>query len=638
MSHNYNHHHCHGDSCTCSHEHTKPTKLTLYLLLGAIGLFVLSLIRIEAIPEVLYSIILVIATAMAGYPVMLNAVKSFRKGNVDENILMSIAVVAAILLGEFTEAAAVAIFFRIGEALEGIASKRSRDSIRSLSQIKVDKVNVVTTTNEVSTVEAKLVPVGTRAVVYPHEIVPLDCIVVHGESSVDASAITGESIPLSAEVGTELLSGMVNGNETLVVKTTNTLEESTASRIIKLVEEAASQKSKTQKLITKIAAYYTPCVIALAAIVALVPSLITGEWAVWVSRALAVLVASCPCALVLSVPLGFFTSMGTAARNGILIKGSKFIEQLDKAKCVIFDKTGTLTADSLIISKVSSPVGLDKEVVLALAAAAEGPSEHPIALAIKKNAPKIPASQISNYREIPGHGASCSFAGKQIICASKKYLEDNSIDTLGYDGILVALDGRLVGVINIKSELRDDSRQAVMQLRESGIGHIAMLTGDSEAAAKEVALEIDADEYHASLLPEEKLSYLRKIRKKYGKTVYIGDGINDAPVLAASDVGVGMGFGSDAAIQAADVVLTTDSISKLVKARALAQKTMKTLKINIAFIMAVKIIVLLLGIIGVAPIWLAVFADVGVCLISVIISSTIAYDDIKEALLKLFRK
>lgn len=645
MSHNHNHHNdhchhdcCHGEGCACGHEHSQKSKLTQYLFFGATALFVLALIKIEAIPSIVYAIVLIISTALAAYPVILTAVKSVKSGKIDENALMMIAVIAATLLGEFREAAAVAIFFRIGEAMEEFASKRSRESIRSLSEIQVDKVNVVTTTNEVSTVEAKHVPIGTRAIIYPHETVPLDCIVVHGNSSVDASAITGESIPVPAEKGTQLLSGMINGNETLAVKTTNTLEESTASRIIRLVEEASSKKGNTQKLISRIAEYYTPAVVVLAIIVALIPSIITGDWATWVHRALVLLVASCPCALVLSVPLAFFTSMGTAARSGILIKGSKYIEQIASAKAVVFDKTGTLTDNQLKVTGVSSPVGLDRKIVLTLAAVAESHSQHPIANAIKSAAPKIDSNYVSDFTEIPGHGASAVFAGKTIICGSKKLLENNGVDTAEYDGILVAVDGKLVGAIKVATQARPEAQRTIMALRESGIGHVAILTGDTEASAKEVALQIDADDYYASLLPEEKLSRLEQIKAEYGKTIYVGDGINDAPVLAAADVGAGMGFGSQAAVEAADLVLTTDSLMKLVKARQLATKTMKTVQINIAFIMAVKVIVLLLGIIGIAPMWLAVFADVGVCLISVIISSTIASDDIKSTLLKLIKK
>lgn len=637
--HNHNHHdHCHSEGCACGHSHSSKTKLTTYMLLSAVALFVVGLIKIEAIPEIVYSILLIASTALAAYPVILTAIKSVKNGKVDENTLMMIAVAAATLLCEFREAAAVAIFFRIGEAMEEFASKRSRDSIRSLSEIRVDKVNVVTTTNEISTVEAKHVPVGTRAIIYPHEIVPLDCIVVHGSSSVDASAITGESVPIPAEKGTQLLSGMVNGSETLAVKTTNTLEESTASKIIRLVEEASSKKGNTQKLISRIAEYYTPAVVALAIIVAVIPSFVTGDWATWIHRALVLLVASCPCALVLSVPLAFFTSMGAAARNGILVKGSKYIEQLASAKAVVFDKTGTLTTDKLKVTGVSSPVGLDRKVVLTLAAVAESHSQHPIANAIKAAAPKINSSYATDFKEIPGHGATVVFAGKNIICGSKKLLESNGIETGNADGILVAVDGRLVGIITVSTETRPEAQRTIMALRENGIGHVAILTGDNESSAKEVASQIDADDFYASLLPEEKLSRLEQIKAKYGKTIYVGDGINDAPVLAAADVGAGMGFGSQAATEAADLVLTTDNLSKLVVARNLATKTMKTVQINIAFIMAVKVIVLLLGIIGIAPMWLAVFADVGVCLISVIISSTIASDDIKSIILKLFKK
>ena len=632
-------HNCsnHGH-CECNHEHIRENKLTKYLLFASIGLFVISLIKIAVIPQIIYSIILIISTVFAAYPVILTAIKSVKNNKIDENALMMVAVIAATILGEFTEAAAVAIFFRIGAALEEFASNRSRESIRSLSEIKSDKVNVVTTTNEVSTVDSQDVPVNTRIVIYPHEIVPIDCIVVHGNSSVDTAALTGESIPVAAERGVQLLSGMVNGNETLVAKTTNTSDESAASRIIRMVEEASAKKGNTQKIISRIAAYYTPAVMALAIIIAVIPSLVTGDWATWIYRALSLLVASCPCALVLSVPLGFFASIGTAARNGILIKGSKYIEELDKAKCVVFDKTGTLTTENLKISSVYSPVGLSKDIVLTLAAAAECHSEHPIAKAIKSSAPEIDSRYISDFTEVPGHGSSAVFAGKKIICGSKKLLEDNGVETSDKEGTLEAVDGKLVGVIRVSAEIRPEAQETIMALREIGVSYISMLTGDSEASAKEVAAEVDIDDYYASLLPENKLEILTKIKADYQSVIYVGDGINDAPVLANANVGVGMGLGSQAANEAADMVLTTDNLTKLVKAKLLAHKTMKILKSNIIFIMALKLIVLILCIIGIAPMWLAVFADVGTCIISVMISSLIASDDIKSILSDLFRK
>lgn len=630
-------HHHDGDACACGHEHAKETKVQKYLLIASAVLFLLSFIKIAAIPVIVYNIILVISAVAAAYPVAVTAVKHIIKGDVDENVLMTIAVIAAMALGEFAEAAAVAIFFRVGEALEETASKRSRNSIRSLSEIQADTANIITPSNDVESVKAESVEVGSTIVIYPHERVPLDCVVIHGQSMTDASAITGESMPVAAEEGSKLLSGTINGNETLIAKTTDTLEESTASRIIKMVETASAKKGRTQKIITRIAAYYTPAVVALALIVAVVPSLITGQWAVWIYRALALLVASCPCALVLSVPLGFFTSMGTAARKGILVKGSKYIEETAKANCVIFDKTGTLTTDTIKVSNVFSPVGLDSQAVLLLAAAAESHSTHPIAKAIKEAAPEIDSKYVSDFKEIPGHGASAVFAGKEVLCGSKKLFKDNGIDCAEYDGVLVALSGRLVGVISLEAEIRPDAEEAIKELRSSGIGHIAMLTGDNEESARAIAKKVDIDEYYAELLPGDKIDMLEKIRNEHGKVIYVGDGINDAPVLAAANVGVGMGFGSQAANEAADMVLTNNSLSKLAQARKLAAKTVSIVKGNIIFIMAVKIIILILCIIGVAPMWLAVFADVGVCLISVIISSMIASDDIKSALQKLIK-
>lgn len=630
-------HHHGGDTCACGHEHVKETKLQKYLLIASAVLFLISFIKIAAIPEIVYSIILIISAVAAAYPVAVTSFKHVIKGDVDENVLMTIAVIAAMALGEFAEAAAVSIFFRVGEALEEAASKRSRNSIRSLSEIQADTANIITSSNDVESVKAESVEVGSTIVIYPHERVPLDCVVIHGRSMTDASAITGESMPVSAEKGTKLLSGTINGNETLIAKTTDTLEESTASRIIKMVETASAKKGRTQKIITRIAAYYTPAVVALAIIVAVVPSIITGQWAEWIHRALALLVASCPCALVLSVPLGFFTSMGTAARKGILVKGSKYIEETAKANCVIFDKTGTLTTDTIKVSNVSSPVGLDSQAVLLLAAAAEAHSTHPIAKAIKEAAPEVDSKYISDFKEIPGHGASAVFAGKEVLCGSKKLFEDNGIDCAQYSGVLVALNGRLVGSISLESEIRPDAEEAIKELRSSGIGHIAMLTGDNEESARAIAKKVDIDEFYAELLPGDKIDMLEQIRNEHGKVIYVGDGINDAPVLAAANVGVGMGFGSQAANEAADMVLTNNSLTKLAQARKLAAKTVSIVKGNIIFIMAVKIIILILCIIGVAPMWLAVFADVGVCLISVIISSMIASDDIKSALQKLIK-
>lgn len=626
------HDHGHG------HEHSDSGKNDRLILLAAIAAFIIGLIlKATSLPPAVSAVLLAISAVLAGIPIFRSGVSKAIKGSVDETVLMTIAVVAAAMLGEFVEAAAVAIFFRLGEAMEEFASKRSRDSIRSISEIQSDKVNVLLKTGDVKTVEAERVDVGKRIVIYPHERVPLDCTVLQGISTVDTSAITGESLPVAVSKGSEILSGSVNGNETIVAKTINTLEESAASRIIKMVEEASTRKSRSQKTVSKIAAYYTPAVMLLALLVALVPSLVTHNWAVWTHRALVLLVISCPCALVLSVPLGFFTSLGTAARKGILIKGSRFIENTAQAACVAFDKTGTLTTSELSIENVTSPMGLPADAVLLLASIAEHRSTHPIAEAIKAAAKEVPDALISDIKEYPGYGASAVFGGRTILCGSKKMFEEKGINTGSEDGILVAVGDRLAGVITVRTEIRTEAEDMIKSLRDSGIGKIFMLTGDSYESAKAIAHELDVDEFFSDMLPGDKLEKIEELRRQYGKVIYVGDGINDAPVLAAADVGVGMGLGSPAALESADMVLMNSSLSKLAEARALSEKTMKIFKANVTFIMAVKIIVMILGIAGIAPMWLAVFSDVGVCFISVIISSLIASDDIKSVFASLIK-
>lgn len=628
----HNHEHSHGDM----------GKYGKYMLPAAVAAFILGLIlKATPLPAAVSAIFLAAAAVLAGIPIFKSGVSKAISGDVDETVLMTIAVVAAAMLGEFVEAAAVAIFFRLGEAMEEYASRRSRDSIRSISEIQADTVNVLLKNGDVKEVEAEKVDIGKRIVIYPHERVPLDCTVIQGISTVDASAITGESLPVPVSKGSEILSGSVNGNETIVAKTVNTLEESAASRIIKMVEEASTRKSRSQKLISKIASYYTPAVMLLALLVALIPSLVSHNWAVWTHRALVLLVISCPCALVLSVPLGFFTSLGTAARKGILIKGGKFIENTAQAACVAFDKTGTLTSSELFIESVSSPIGLPREAVLLLAAIAEHRSTHPIAEAIKAEAKEIPDALISDIKEYPGYGASAVFGGKTVTCGSKKLFSERGIDTGADDGIFVAVGDRIAGLIKVRTEIRSEAEDMIKSLRDSGIGKVFMLTGDSYESAKSIAKELDVDEFYSDMLPGDKLEKVEELRREYGKVIYVGDGINDAPVLAAADVGVGMGLGSPAALESADMVLMNSSLSKLAEARKLSEKTMKIFKANVIFIMAVKIIVMILGIAGVAPMWLAVFSDVGVCFISVIISSLIASDDIKSvfsSLIKSFKK
>ena len=418
---------------------------------------------------------------------------------------------------------------------------------------------------------------------------------------------------------------MINGKDSVTVVTTELFGNSTASRIVKMVEDATEKKGNVQKFITRFAKYYTPVVVIVAFALAIIGSIATKDVASWVKRALVFLVASCPCAIVISIPLGFYTGIGAAAKDGIIVKGSVFIEAFAKAKAFVFDKTGTLTTGAFEVSKITSMSGFSEEQILTLAAAAEYYSSHPIAKSIVKAAPPIDEKYLSDFREVAGGGTSIVFDGKRILCGGRRLLETEGVETPDYtDGdVCVVLDGKIIGTITLRSALRKDVENMVESLRDQGVEHIIMLTGDNEKASDEVANAINLDEYYCNLLPEEKLSHLEEIKSQYGKVVYVGDGINDAPVLASADAGVAMGLGTQAASEAADVILTNDRLDKLAPAHKLFKRTINIVHFNIIFALAIKLIVLVLGAAGYAPVWLAVFADVGVCLICVLISALI---------------
>lgn len=467
--------------------------------------------------------------------------------------------------------------------------------------------------------DAHGVAVGSLIKVLPYERFPIDGVVVGGSSTADASAITGESMPVELAEGSDVKSGMINGKGALTVKTTEEFGNSTASRIVQMVEEASEKKGKTQKMITRIARIYTPVVVVIAVLIAVIPSVITKNPSEWIHRALVFLVASCPCALVISVPLGFYTGLGAAAKKGIIVKGTVFAEAIAKAKAAVFDKTGTLTTGSFEICGVSHIAGFSETQVLALAAAAEYYSSHPIARSIIAAAPAIDESLLSDFSESAGSGASVTLGGKRIFCGSSRAL-GNSVPA---DRICVCVDGELVGTISVRSRLRDGAAEMIDALKAQGIERTVMLTGDNEIAAKSVADECEIDECFYGLMPEDKLARLEELKKKYGRVIYVGDGINDAPVLAAADAGVAMGLGTQAASEAADVILTNDKIERLAEAHRLFKRTYSTVFFNILFSIGIKLIVLVLGAMGLAPVWLAVFADVGVCLICVAVSSMI---------------
>lgn len=568
------------------------------------------------------NVLLVISAAVCGFPVLVEAFHSLLARRADENLLVAIAVVAAFIIGEYKEAASVIMFFSVGELLEDFAVSRSRRSIAALSQIRPDKANLLTESGEMKTVSAQDVKIGDTIKVLPFERFPVDCEITGGATQVDCSPVTGESLPIEVTAGKTVLSGCINQTGEVTARAIATSENSAASRIIDMVESAAGRKGKAEKTVTKLAVYYTPTVIALAAALALLPPLFgMGSLSMWVQRALVFLVASCPCALVLSVPLGFFAGIGGASKRGILVKGGTFVELVSKAKAVVFDKTGTLTCEENEIENVRCAEGFTREDVLRYASYGEHFSVHPLADCVRKAYRDIDEKKISGFEEIPGNGTKINLEGEEVLCGSRRFLENSGIDTgpLGEEGaqIFVGVSGKLVGALNIESKLREDSAEAVRQLKALGVKRIAMLTGDHEDAAKSVAERLGIDEYYAGLLPEDKLEILEKIKSESGITIFVGDGINDAPVLACAHAGAAMGLGSDAAIEAGDLVLMGSKPSSLATAIAFFRKTMSIVHFNIWFALGVKAAVLILGAFGLASMWMAVFADVGVALIAI---------------------
>lgn len=616
---------CGGCCGSCAHDHEEKEENKLSkILLGVSAALVAVELFLKALP-VAATIIGIAAVALAAYPLVFTVYDDIKERRFTEVELMIISVIAACCIGELRDAALVAILYRVGEMIEDRAVENSRKSIDSVSKIQQDFAHLVLEDGSTQKVHADEVPVGSKITVLPYERFPIDGVVFSGISTADASAITGESKPITLGKGVEVKSGMINGKDSVTVVTTELFGNSTASRIVKMVEDAAERKGNVQKFITRFAKYYTPIVVIIAVLLAVIGSIATKDPASWIKRALIFLVASCPCAIVISIPLGFYTGIGTAAKDGVIVKGSVFIEAFAKAKTFVFDKTGTLTTGSFEVSKVTPMSKFSEDQILTLAAAAEHFSSHPIAKSIVEAAPPIDEKYLSDFREVAGGGTSVVFDGKKILCGGRRLLETEGIETPDYtDGdVCVVLDGRLIGTITLRSALRKGVADMVEKLRDQGVEHIIMLTGDNETASDEVAKAVNLDEYYCNLLPEEKLSHLEEIKNEYGKVVYVGDGINDAPVLASADAGVAMGLGTQAASEAADVILTNDRLDKLAPAHRLFKRTINIVNFNLIFAITIKMIVLILGAAGFAPVWLAVFADVGVCIICILISALI---------------
>ena len=568
-----------------------------------------------------------------GANVILRAVKNIAKGVIfDEHFLMTIATLGALALGEYAEAMGVMLFYQIGEFFQDLAVERSRRSIAALMDIRPDYVNLLVN-GETRKVHPDSARAGDLFIVRPGEKIPLDGEVIEGEASLDTSALTGESMPRMARAGDTVLSGCVNQNGVLTVRATRTFGQSTASKIIDLMENAAGKKAKTEKFITKFAGYYTPVVVGLAALVAIIPPLaFGGSWTVWMSRSLIFLVISCPCALVLSIPLGYFAGMGAASKKGILIKGGDCIEALGSLDIAVFDKTGTLTKGAFEVTATLAAPGISPEELLQTAAAAEAFSNHPIASSIsRKHGLSIDTVDFTEYKEIAGLGVSVNDGRRYIAAGNSALMRDMNIafEEPGQTGAMVhvAADGRYLGCIVIADDIKADSLSAIHKLKALGVRKTAMLTGDNADTAAAVAKELGIDECYAGLLPQDKVRILEAIsesKKPGGKLAFVGDGINDAPVLAIADIGVAMGgLGADAAIEAADIALMTDEPSKLAEAVKIARDTKRVIWQNIIFSLTMKALVLSLGAAGIATMWGAVFADVGVALLAVLNSTRV---------------
>ena len=607
----------------------------LLIIGGLIYLFAIIL----PVNKYIKIILFVISYFIVGKDVLVSAYKNIRAGEFfDENFLMGIATIGAFLVGEYTEAVAVMLFYQVGELFQEMAVNKSRKSISDLMNIKPDFANLKVE-NEIKKVLPEEVNVNDLILVKPGEKVPLDGIIIEGTSTGDTAALTGESLPREFGVGDEILSGTVNNNGLLTIKVTKVFSDSTVSKILDLVQNASSKKSKTEKFITKFARYYTPIIVGVALLVATVPPFVLGNGTFyeWFYRALIFLVVSCPCALVISIPLGFFGGIGAASKNGILIKGGNYLEALDKVDTVIMDKTGTITKGTFKVVEINVKNDkISKEKLLEYVADVDSFSNHPIAKSVveeyEKNGQKVIKESIKKYDEISGYGISAELDDTNILVGNNKLME---LEKIEYDfiesigtTIYVAIDREYAGNIVIADQIKEDSVNAVKALKNQGISNIVMLTGDNRNIANDIAKKVGINEVYSELLPNEKVDKVEEIfakkENKDGKVLFVGDGINDAPVLARADIGVAMGgVGSDAAIEAADVVIMTDELSKISDTIKIAKKTKKIVWQNIIFALSVKAIVLLLGILGLSTMWEAVFADVGVALIAVLNSTRV---------------
>ena len=611
---------------------TKKQKKMLYRIIVTFLLFAVLMVcehtgRMDGWNKIVLFVIYLVPYLVIGYDIVYKAARNISHGQVfDENFLMMIATFGAFGVGEYSEAVAVMLFYQVGELFQGYAVGKSRQSISDMMDICPEYANIEED-GVLKQVDPDDVEVGSIIVVKPGERIPLDGIVVEGESLIDTAALTGESGPRSAKAGDEIISGCVNGSGTLKVKTTKEFDDSTVAKILELVENASSKKAKVENFITRFAKYYTPVVTIGAVILAILPPLIIGGgWAEWIQRACIFLVISCPCALVISVPLGFFGGIGAASKIGVLVKGSNYLEAVAEMTTIVFDKTGTLTKGEFKVTDVITENG-SKEELIELAALGEGYSNHPIANSIREAYGKeLDLNRVTNTEEIAGHGIKAVIDGKTVLLGNEKLMKSESIFYTSCKSmgtvVYVACNGVFEGAVVISDTIKDGAKEAIRDMKQVGVRHTVMLTGDRREAAETVAQTLGIDEVHAELLPGgkvEQVEALLKAEKEKERLAFVGDGINDAPVLTRADIGIAMGsMGSDAAIEAADIVLMDDDVTQIASVVKIARKTLRIVKQNIVFALAIKALVLILGALGMANMWEAVFADVGVSVIAIL--------------------
>lgn len=608
---------------------SKKQKRVLYrLILAAVLLVAASLLPVTGAWKFLCFLV---PYFIIGYDVLLGALHGIVNGQIfDENFLMAIATVGAMGVGDYKESVAVLLFYQLGELFQSFAVGKSRQSITQLMDIHPEYANVTDENGQLAQVDPEEVEVGTEITVLPGERIPIDGVILTGTSTLNTSALTGESLPRSAVPGDAVISGCVNLDGVLVIQTTKLYEDSTVARILDLTENSAMKKARAERFITRFAHYYTPIVCISALVLAILPPVIrlamgfSGEWGTWIYRALTFLVISCPCALVISIPLTFFGGIGGASRHGILVKGANDLETLAGTRCMVFDKTGTLTQGVFSVTEVHPAEGWDKEQVLRLAALAEQFSNHPISRSIQAACTDdLTGVEVTDVQERGGHGITAQADGHTIAAGNQRLMDALNIavpSDLNLNGttVLVACDGVYVGVILVADQVKAGAKEALAKLKAVGVGKTVMLTGDGDAPAAAVAKELGVDEYHSKLLPADKVTLLEQLLEQERPVAFVGDGVNDAPVLTRADVGIAMGaMGSDAAIEAADVVLMEDDLRKLPLAMAIARKTLRIVRENIVFALAVKALCLVFSAVGIANMWWAIFADVGVMVLCV---------------------